>query len=194
GPIKNLTCGQGGAIIPRNRAQADRARAMRLWGVAQSQAERKQTTGYQVQDHGMHSFMSAINAAIGLVQLDRFAYLADKRASLWRSYRDSLDPLRAVTLVDLDIERTVPFNCVIRVPERDRVFAAMRQAGIGVGVHYPPNHRQPAFHTWTRELPVTDKIARQIMSLPFHPAMGTSDIDTVVCALTQALASAGVAS
>jgi dTDP-4-amino-4,6-dideoxygalactose transaminase len=100
-------------------------------------------------------------------------------------------PLPA-TLVDLDIERSVPFNCVIRIPERDQVFAAMRAAGIGVGVHYPPNHRQRAFSAWVRDLPVTEESGRQIMSLPFHPAMDTGDVETVVAVLAQALEAAGV--
>jgi dTDP-4-amino-4,6-dideoxygalactose transaminase len=191
GPIKNLTCGQGGAIIPRSEDEAERARAMRLWGVTKSQAERKRTTDYQVKGPGMHAFMSAINAAIGLVQLDGFTQLAERRTSLWRAYQGALAPLPA-TLVDLDIERSVPFNCVIRIPERDQVFAAMRAAGIGVGVHYPPNHRQRAFSAWVRDLPVTEESGRQIMSLPFHPAMDTGDVETVVAVLAQALEAAGV--
>jgi perosamine synthetase len=188
GPIKNLTCGQGGAIIPRSEQEAERARALRLWGVTKSQAERKRTTGYQVTGPGMHCFMSAINAAIGLVQLEGFAALAERRRNLWRVYRDALSPLDSVALVDLDIERSVPFNAVIRIPGRDRVFAAMRQDGIGVGVHYPPNHSQPAFCAWGGDLPITDEIGRQIMSLPFHPAMDESDVETVVAALGRALA------
>jgi dTDP-4-amino-4,6-dideoxygalactose transaminase len=191
GPIKNLTCGQGGAIIPRSADEAERARALRLWGVTTSQAERKRTTGYQVHGPGMHWFMSAINAAIGLVQLDGFAQLAERRTSLWRTYRDALAPLDPAILVDLDIDRSVPFNCVIRIPERDTVFAAMRAAGIGVGVHYPPSHRQKAFSAWARNLPVTEATGRQIMSLPFHPAMDAADVETVAAALAPALRSTG---
>ncbi|HZU55675.1 MAG TPA: DegT/DnrJ/EryC1/StrS family aminotransferase [Actinocrinis sp.] len=190
GPIKNLTCGQGGAIVPRSAHEAERARTLRLWGVATSQAERKRTTGYQVQGTGLHGFMSAINAAIGLVQLDGFAALRERRTSLWRAYRDVLAPLEQVALVDVDIERSVPFNCVVRVPERDAVFTAMRGAGLGVGVHYPPNHRQPAFDAWARGLPVTEKVSEQIMSLPFHPAMDADDAQIVAAALAQALPSA----
>lgn len=192
GPIKNLTCGQGGAIIPRSSDEAQRARTLRLWGVATSQAERKRTTGYQVYGPGTHAFMSAINAAIGLVQLDAFATLAQRRTHLWRAYRDALDSLESAALVvDLDIERSVPFNCVIRISDRDAVFAQMRAAGIGVGVHYPPNHRQPAFCAWARDLPVTEQISRQIMSLPFHPAMDAEDVEMVVAALAQVLRSTG---
>jgi dTDP-4-amino-4,6-dideoxygalactose transaminase len=191
GPIKNLTCGQGGALVPRTRAEADAARAMRLWGVAQSQAERKRSTSYRVHGHGMHAFMSAINAAIGLAQLDGFTLVAERRRALWRAYREALEPLPGVDLVDLDIERTAPFNCVVRVAQRDRVFAVLRECGIGVGVHYPPNHLQPAFSAWARDLPVTERLATQIISLPFHPAMEPSDAAAVVSALAHALDATG---
>ena len=50
-----------------------------------------------------------------------------------------------------DIARSVPFNCVVRInQDRDQVFARLRDHGIGVGFHYPPNHTQPAFAAWRR--------------------------------------------
>ncbi|MFD8423213.1 DegT/DnrJ/EryC1/StrS family aminotransferase [Streptomyces sp. NPDC059466] len=76
----------------------------------------------------------------------------------------------------------------MRVPERDRVHGVLREYGIGVGVHYPPNHLQLAFAAWRRPLPETEAAAREILSLPFHPAMTTDDSRYVVAALRQALA------
>ncbi|MFB6784809.1 DegT/DnrJ/EryC1/StrS family aminotransferase [Streptomyces sp. NPDC056352] len=87
------------------------------------------------------------------------------------------------------MDRSVPFNCVVRVDadQRDAVFEAMRGQGIGVGAHYPPNHSQPAFAKWHRPLPVTDEIGQQILSLPFHPAMSDEAVHYAVAALDQAL-------
>ncbi|MBF6059257.1 DegT/DnrJ/EryC1/StrS family aminotransferase [Nocardia terpenica] len=188
GPIKNLTCGEGGALIPRNTREAHTARTLRLLGVTTSQATRIRSTTYQVDRPGWRYHLSALHAVIGTVQLERFGIVETLRRSLWRIYARELGTLDDVTIVDVDIDNTVPFNLVVRIPQRDTVFDLMRDRGIGVGVHYPPNHTQPAFARWYRPLPVTDETAAQIMTLPFHPAMTERDVRYVASALRQALA------
>ncbi|MFE9813060.1 DegT/DnrJ/EryC1/StrS family aminotransferase [Streptomyces sp. NPDC005548] len=187
GPIKNLTCGQGGGIIPRTTAEADALRGLRSLGITQSQQERAAATTYSVHGFGLRATMSDLNAAIGLVQLQHFATVAAKRKALWTSYATRLKPLTGVALVDVDVEHTVPFNCVVHIPDRDRVFRELRRRGIGAGVHYPPNHTQPAFQAWNRPLPVTEESGRHLMSLPFHPAMSDDDVRHVVSVLAHAL-------
>ncbi|MFB7595782.1 DegT/DnrJ/EryC1/StrS family aminotransferase [Streptomyces sp. NPDC056160] len=187
GPIKNLTCGQGGIVIPRTRKEADTIRRIRLLGVVQSQAERATTTSYRVEGFGLRYQMSGINAAIGLAQLPHFEDTARARRHLWRSYRRALAQLDGLTLVDVDPDRSVPHLCQVRIPHRDKVFTHLRAQGIGVGVHYPPNHLQPAFSPWRRDLPATEQAGAQILTLPFHQHLTEADIDQVVTALGQAL-------
>jgi dTDP-4-amino-4,6-dideoxygalactose transaminase len=188
-PIKNLTCGEGGAIVPRTPDEAARARRIRDLGITQSRARRASTASYTVQDFGLRAHLPAINAAIGRAQLTRFDAIAAQRAELWRAYQHALDGLGGVTLVDVDIARSVPFNCVVRLSQdRDQVFDELRARGIGVGVHYPPNHLQPAFAAWHRPLPHTELAARQILSLPFHPALNHHDASRVAVLLGLALA------
>jgi dTDP-4-amino-4,6-dideoxygalactose transaminase len=188
GPIKNLTCGQGGGIVPRTPQEAEKARGLRMLGIRQSQADRIRSTTYSVDTFGLRYPMSALNAAIGRAQLARFGQIEAKRPHLWRTYRDALAGIDGVALVDVDVERSVPFNCVVRVRDRDAVFADLQARDIGVGVHYPPNHLQAAFTPWHRPLPVTEQTAAQIMSLPFHPEMTEQDVTFVVHALRQAVA------
>ena len=187
GPIKQLTCGQGGAIVPRTAQEADTARSLRLLGIVQPQSERVRTTTYTVQSAGLRAPLSGINAAIGRVQLQHFAALETRRKSLWRAYQAALLNLDEATLVDVGIDSALPFNCVIRVPRRDAVFHLMHAEGVAVGVHYPPNHLQPAFASWHRALPITEQAAREILSLPFHPAMTSTDVVHVVTVLGRAL-------
>lgn len=191
GPIKNLTCGQGGMVIPRTPAEADTMRRTRLLGVVQSQGERANTTSYRVGGFGLRYQLSALNAAIGLVQLDGFQAAEDTRRHLWRTYRDALAPLDGVTLVDVDVEHAVPHLCQVRVSHRDKVFVNLRGRDIGVGVHYPPNHTQPAFAAWHRSLPATEQVGEEILSLPFHQHLTETDIDLVVTSLEQALKAIG---
>ena len=168
GPIKSLTCGQGGAVIPRSPQEADRVRALRMLGIRKSQADRIRSTSYTVDCPGMRYPMSTLNVAIGRVQLAHFPQTEVKRRQLWRAYRDAMAGLDGVALVDVDVDSSVPFNCVVRVPAavRGQVHARLQARGIGVGVHYPPNHLQPVFAAWRRSLPVTERVGRQILSLP----------------------------
>ncbi|MCZ1009126.1 DegT/DnrJ/EryC1/StrS family aminotransferase [Streptomyces lydicus] len=191
GPIKNLTCGQGGMVIPRTPEEADRIRMMRLLGVARPQGERANSTTYRVGSFGLRYQLSGINAAIGLAQLDHFDTTEHTRRRLWRTYRDALAPLRGVTLVDVDVDHTVPHLCQVHVPHRDDVFVELRARNIGVAVHYPPNHLQPAFAAWRCSLPATEDCGEEILSLPFHQHLTEADVDHVVTTLGQALKSAG---
>ncbi|MFB7424725.1 DegT/DnrJ/EryC1/StrS family aminotransferase [Streptomyces hydrogenans] len=191
GPIKNLTCGQGGMVIPRTPEEANLLRRLRLLGVVQSQSERANTTTYRVAGFGLRYQLSGINAAIGLAQLDRFATTELARRRLWQTYRDRLAVLDGVTLVDVDPDHAVPHLCQVRVQRRDAVFAELRAKNIGVGVHYPPNHLQPAFATWRRSLPATEEAGTEILSLPFHQHLTPDDIEHVVAELERALQATG---
>lgn len=187
GPIKSLTCIEGGALVPRTPQDAQRARRLRTLGIGQTQADRIRTTTYTVHSTGLRATMSAVHAAVGLAQLARFPQTARARQDLWRAYAAALAEVPGADLVDVDIDRTVPFNCVVRLADRDRVFATLRDLGIGVGVHYPPNHLQPAFQPWHRPLPVTETSAAQILSLPFHLGMNPDDVHHVTATLDRVL-------
>ncbi|MGW5374831.1 DegT/DnrJ/EryC1/StrS family aminotransferase [Nocardia sp. NPDC003999] len=186
GPIKNITSIEGGAVVARDRREAERLRTMRTLGIRATQLTRIRTTDYRVNGFGLPYHLSAVHAAVGRVQLAHFDHVIDRRMALWRSYARALADLEEVRLVDVDIDHTVPFNLVVRVRDRDQVFARMKAAGIGVGVHYPPNHTQPAFERWHRRLPATEHSAAELLSLPFHLAMTDTDVTTVVTALAGA--------
>ncbi|MDG4750892.1 MULTISPECIES: DegT/DnrJ/EryC1/StrS family aminotransferase [Micromonospora] len=190
-PIKNITTGDGGAVMARDEAEYRRLMSMQMLGISeQRQEQRWGVIGYEVTSFGFRSHLQSINAAIGLAQLDRFADIRARRQSLWQQYAEALRGTDEVQIVPVDISRTVPFNFVVMVPGRDRVHARLRDQGIGVAVHYPPNHRQPAFRQYhDGPLPVTERVWERVLSLPFHPAMDANDVDHVVTALRAALPS-----
>ncbi|MFE5117882.1 DegT/DnrJ/EryC1/StrS family aminotransferase [Streptomyces sp. NPDC056669] len=193
GPIKNLTCGIGGAIVPRTPLEADICRRLRGLGIVESAAHRAEATTYTVDGFGMRVQMSPLNAAVGLVQLEHFVEAETGRRALWRAYAAALDGVDGVVLVDADVERTMPPMFAVNVlnGRRDRVFRMLRDRGIGVGVHYPPNHTQPAFAKWHRPLPVTEQLGQQIMTLPFHQHLTKVDAEHAVGELRRALVGVG---
>ncbi|MFI5591208.1 DegT/DnrJ/EryC1/StrS family aminotransferase [Amycolatopsis sp. NPDC051758] len=187
--IKPLTCGDGGAIVPRTPEDARWLRRARLLGIGTPREQRTAAVSYEVHELGFRYHLSTLHAAIGRVQLAGFPAVAARRQQLWRTYAAALAGIPHTTLVDLDIENTVPFNCVIRVPSevRDAVHAELHAAGIQAGVHYPPNHLQPAFAPWSRPLPATEAVASEILSLPFHPDLTDDDIGQITTTLAAAL-------
>lgn len=148
GPVKNLTCGQGGAVIPRTPEEAAAVRRLRMLGVTQSQSEREraETTSYRVEGFGLRYQLSSINAAIGLAQFDHFDATVCSRLHLWRTYRDALDALEGVTLVDVDLGHTVPHLCQVRVPHRDHVFAHLRARNMASAFTTRPTTFSPPSH------------------------------------------------
>ncbi|SFY52674.1 dTDP-3-amino-3,4,6-trideoxy-alpha-D-glucose transaminase [Streptomyces sp. F-1] len=177
GPIKNLTCGQGGIVVPRTRNEAGTIRRIRMLGVVQPPAERGLTTGYQVCSFGPRYQMSGCNAAIGIARLNHFEKTETARRILWRAYRRALASLDDVRLVDIDVDRIVPHVCQVLIPNRDEVYARLKARGIDVGVHYPPNHLQPASAQWRRGLPGGGQVGREVLTLPFHQHLSEADID-----------------
>ncbi|WP_410595486.1 DegT/DnrJ/EryC1/StrS family aminotransferase [Amycolatopsis sp. lyj-23] len=188
--IKALTCGDGGAIVPRDPAEAGRLRRARLLGMTAVWEERVRTVSYQVSVPGFRYHLSTLHAAIGRVQLTNFDKVAARRKHLWRRYAAATIDIPDVVVVDLDVANTVPFNCVVRIAARvrDAVHARLHAAGIQAGVHYPPNHLQPGFARWSCALPATEAVAAEILSLPFHPDLTEDDVALVTAELTAAVA------
>ncbi|MFC4611787.1 DegT/DnrJ/EryC1/StrS family aminotransferase [Streptomyces maoxianensis] len=188
GPIKNLTCGQGGMIVPRNALEAEACRKLCGLGIVESAAWRAEATGYTVESFGLRVQMSSLNAAIGCAQLGRFPEAEAKRKALWRTYAIALQGVEGVTVVDVDVDRSVPHLCAVLVhADRDQVFRKLRDRSVGVGTHYPPNHLQPAFTPWHRSLPVTERLSRQIMTLPFHQHLAEGDVEHVASEVVKAV-------
>ena len=78
--------------------------------------------------------------------------------------------------------------------ERDRLAAHLEQAGVQTAVHYPtPVHRQPLYLGlgYDDDLPVAERLGREVLSLPVHPALTPDDLATIVSAVNRAPVAAG---
>lgn len=165
-PGKNLGAyGDAGAVLTQDPELARRVRLLRNYG-----GERK----YQHDELGFNSRMDTLQAVVLLAKL---AYLADwneARRQAARCYDALLAPFAQVQLpVCATGNEHVYHLYVVRVPERDRVLAALNGARIGAGVHYPrPIHLLPAFSFLgyaVGAFPQAEAAASEILSLPLHP-------------------------
>jgi dTDP-4-amino-4,6-dideoxygalactose transaminase len=130
--------------------------------------------------------MSDINAAIGLAQLERLDDFAQTRRQLAAEYDERLAGLPHLLPVKRDLKFTIPHLYVLRVTGglRDALYQSLRADGIVCGVHYIPNHQQPAFRAFARPLPVTEELAGQILSLPLHTRLTAGQFEHVINKVT----------
>jgi len=177
---KNMTTGEGGMITTPDDALAQRLRLLRSHGQAQK---------YQHTLIGLNYRMTDVQAAIGLKQLERLpAAVASRRANA--ALLDDL--LAGLPGVALPVERPGTTHCfhlyTITVdPEvagvsRDELQQELGDLGIETAVHYPtPIHRQPVFARDYAEvsLPVSERLAGQVLSIPVHPALDEADVRRV---------------
>jgi perosamine synthetase len=182
---KNISCGEGGAVVTQSDALAARLKESRFLGISQHTWERRNKTKpwqYTVVGPGFRYHMSDINAAIGMAQLKRLDDFARIRRQIAASYDARLDGLPWTSPVKRNLKHTIPHLYVMRVTQglRDALYASLRADGIVCGVHYNPNHQQPAFMEFKRPLPVTEKLADEIISLPLHTRLDSSQIEHVI--------------
>ena len=178
-PSKNLGAyGEGGALITNDASKAQRARSLR--DHAQSQKYLHDEIGY---NYRMDSFQGAV-LTIKLKHLDEWNTARIDRARLYTELlKDSLYKLPA----HISDSEGVWHCYVIETPERDRVRSALQEVGIQSAVHYPvPIHLQKAYaHLGYRsgDLPVTEALCEQCLSLPIYPELSREKISRVASVL-----------
>jgi len=183
-PIKNITCGEGGAIVLSDSELAEKMARKRMMGIDRDGWKRCQEGwgyGYAVTTQGFRYHMSNINASIGLAQLSRFPELSKRRKKVALKYYAMLEDITAIRLPAWDLATVVPFAFMLRIKNgmRDELREYLLRAGVQTAVHYPPNHLQPAFAQYRRPLPVTEVAATEIMTIPLFPSMSDGEIEYV---------------
>lgn len=183
-PIKNITCGEGGAVVTSNRPLAELIMKKRILGIDKDTWHRykdKRSWFYEAVTKGYRYHMSNINAAIGLVQLKKLGKFIDKKRKICCCYDEAFKDIKEIKLLKRDYEQIAPFNYVIMVEfERDNLIDYLKEHGVMAGVHYIPNHMHPVFKIFYTSMPVTEEIFRHILTLPLYFDMEESDLSKVI--------------
>jgi dTDP-4-amino-4,6-dideoxygalactose transaminase len=183
-PGKNLGAyGDAGAALTGSADIAARMRMIRDHG-----SQRK----YEHEVIGVNSRLDTLQAVVLTAKLRRLAsWNAARRAAAAR-YDELLSDCEAVVRpLTLDGNEHVWHLYTVRVPHRDRVLKELHAAGIGAGIHYPvPIHLTTAFAGLgyaQGAFPVTERIARELLSLPLFAEITAAQQECVVSALMSAL-------
>ena len=132
--------------------------------------------------------MDALQGAVLRVKLAHLERWNERRREIAEHYREALDGYELEPIETNPGSVPVYHLMVVRHEARDSLAARLREQGIATGVHYPiPLHRQPAFVAYAAgPLPVAERAASEVLSLPMFPEMSSSEVDRVTSALVAA--------
>lgn len=182
-PIKTLTCGEGGCITTDSARLAEVLMRKRLLGISKDtwlRYKNKRSWLYEVVTEGYRYHMSNINAAIGLAQFKKFDRFIEKKKRIVMEYDDFFKDIDGIELLRRNYEETAPFNYTIKIRKnRDAFIEYMHRRGVSININYIPNHIQPFFKKFKARLPVTEKVWKEIITLPLYYDMGRGEIEKV---------------
>jgi perosamine synthetase len=187
-PIKNLTCGEGGAVALSDDKIAEVIRTKRILGIDKDTWHRyrnERAWFYEVTTQGYRYHMSNINAAIGLAQLKKCGAFILRKKEIVQKYNEAFGNVDGVTILSWNLRETAPFTYIFRVRDgaREALMGFLKEKGVGTGIHYIPNHLQPFFKDYAVSLPVTEKISEEILTLPLYYDMTDEQVSTVIDAV-----------
>lgn len=188
-PIKNITCGEGGAVVTGSPEVADALRRMRLLGIDKDTWHRYRNTRswqYEVTGPGFRYHMPNFCAAVGLVQLPKLDAFVARRRAIARAYDATFAALRTVQPLTVDYAQAAPHIYIVRVDAavRDAFMAHLAERGVGTGIHYIANHIHPYFAPYVREpLPRADRLWQEIVTLPLYADLTDGQVGAVIAAV-----------
>jgi dTDP-4-amino-4,6-dideoxygalactose transaminase len=191
--VKQITSGEGGALVTSDLEVANRARDARLLAVEKDTEKRyagERSWEFDVHDQGYRFHMSNLLAAIGRVQLGRFdSEFRPRRVEICERYARLLGNVDGLRILDVDYENVVPWSFAIFVTDghRDAVREALLAENIECGVQYKPNHTLSRYGGGSISLPVTEQLYEEQLSLPLHPMLTDEEQDRVVAVVKAAL-------
>lgn len=192
---KNISCGEGGALLVNEERFVERAEIIREKGTNRSRFFRGQVDKYTWVDLGSSHLPADLLAACLLAQLEARATIQAARRAIWERYAESLGDWAARHDVRLPV---VPAHCeqayhmfYLLLPDaavRDAFIAHLAARGIYAVFHYQPLHLSPMgrhFGGAAGDCPVTEDVSERIVRLPFFQQLGRAELDDVVAAARQ---------
>ncbi len=183
-PSKPLGCyGDGGAIFTRDAQTAALLRSLRCHGEGQHRYDNVRV--------GLNSRLDSLQAAVLLAKLSIFTEEIALRQQVALRYNAALRDVVEVPQVD-NATSSVWAQYTIKLDNRETVAAALKQAGVPTAIYYPRSlHEQPAYVGYPvveGGLPVAERLAKRVLSLPFHPYLDGPTQDFIIDQLRAALA------
>lgn len=194
---KNVTCGEGGALLVNDDALVDVAEIVQEKGTDRARFFRGEVDRYTWVELGSSFVASEINSAFLWAQLEEADRITADRMRIWEGYHERLGPLERAGMLRRPVVPTQASHNAhmyyVLLPDRDRrdaLISEMASRGIQAVFHYVPLHSSPGGRRYGRadgQLPVTDEMSGRVVRLPLWADMREHHVEAVCGALEEAL-------
>ena len=185
-PVKQITTGEGGVVTTDVDELARRLRLFRNHGITTDHRQREERGSwfYEMTDLGYNYRITDFQCALGLSQLRKLPQWIERRRAIATAYDEAFKALPVRPLHILPDRESAWHLYILRVGQhRAEMFAALRDEGLGVNVHYIPVHYHPYYQSlgWKRgDLPVAEAAYERLLTIPLFPAMTDDDVSYVI--------------
>lgn len=198
-PVKPITTGEGGAVLTHRPDWAERVRRLRNHGMDSDFAQRQQQGQWQydMQELGYNYRLSDIQCALGRSQLTRLGNFIQRRRAIAARYDQAFVGHPAIRPLAIRANAQSGYHLyVVRLPGgAARWLGPLRQAGIGVNLHYRPVY----LHSYYQQLgyaaglcPRAEQAAEEILSLPIFASLTDAEVDQVIDRIFTLVKKAGI--
>lgn len=192
---KTLSTGEGGMATTNNLQYAKSMKVNRLHGINKDVWDRYTINGswyYEVIDNGNKYNTTDINAALGVVQLQKQKEFLEKREYIAQKYFEAFKNNSKIILPFVKNDRKTSWHLfVIKVKNRDELHLKLKDAGIGTSVHFIPVHKQPyyknTYHYIDSCYPIANKVFEESLSLPIYPDITDEEINYIIANINKLL-------
>ena len=176
--IKNITSGEGGAIVSSDKKVIAKIRSSRFLGISKEDANRyknKKSFNYDVKLLGFRYHMSNICASLGISQLKRINIIKKKRQTLVENYIKKFKPCKHVEILDLNYKKILPHIFVIKVDSfiQKKLIKHLKNHNIETGIHWVPSHTFSIINSKAK-LKNTQFFYNNVITLPLHNDLSAS--------------------
>ena len=187
-PVKHITTAEGGMIILKDRALADKLRLAKAFGVDRAHGERKVPGVYDVTGLGFNYRMSEIHAAIGIAQLKKVPDFLARRRANYTTLSQAMSDIAGIGLLDSTRDGLVSsYYCLAAMLEpklvgrRADIMARLTALGVGTSVYYPHPVPRLTYYAQTfgwrdGSFPNAERIADASIALPVGPHLTGDDM------------------
>jgi UDP-4-amino-4,6-dideoxy-N-acetyl-beta-L-altrosamine transaminase len=199
-PVKIVTSAEGGAATTNNQKLAQKMQAFRCHGITRDATlmteESHGNWYYQQLELGFNYRMSDLHAALGVSQLQRLETFISKRKELAKIYDQQLANLPVILPKQLATTDSSWHLYIIQLKldkidkTQQQIFNELREAGIGVNLHYIPVHLQPYYQQLgfkKGDFPVAERYYKSAITLPLFPGLTTTKQNKISAALNECL-------
>ncbi len=192
---KNISTGEGGMIITNDEEIAKRCRLLRSHGMTTMSYQRAKghATAYDIVDLGYNFRMDDIRASIGVVQMNKLKADLVERAKVRENYVNLLSELHQV-IIPFHTNKEFVSNYIMpivlknsTVEKRDAVREYLHSNGIQTSNHYPAIHRFSIYKDYPANLPITEYVCDNEITLPMYAKLNIDDIRFIVSTLKSIL-------